>query len=223
MADVPDRDSKERTLARKLARLFRAFLGHVTELIDDTPDIAEIPQELFDELTQEEISTLLPFIERTAIESAERMIETIPLGVDWGLVNEGAVSWARDYTYDLVSGIDNTSRRLLQDKIASYYRDGLTIGDLNESLTSAFGPVRADMIASTEVTRASVQGEMQIVRELENQGVIMVAVWQTNNDEVVCPICGPLHGTRRGTEWIDPPPAHPRCRCWINHEFVDEA
>jgi len=46
-----------------------------------------------------------------------------------------------------------------------------------------------------------------------------VEVWQTRNDEIVCPICGPRHGKEEGDGWTkdDGPPAHPRCRCWTNH------
>jgi hypothetical protein len=76
------------------------------------------------------------------------------------------------------------------------------------------------MIAVTEVTRASVEGERAQVRELAAQGVVLVATWQTANDELVCPVCGPRNGRREGDGWDSPPPAHPRCRCWLNHEVV---
>lgn len=43
-------------------------------------------------------------------------------------------------------------------------------------------------------------------------------IWMTEEDARVCPICGPLHGSRRrvwGRIFPDGPPAHPRCRCEI--------
>jgi hypothetical protein len=77
------------------------------------------------------------------------------------------------------------------------------------------------MIAITEVTRAAAEGERATVREIAKEGIKMVEVWQTKNDEIVCTICGPRHGKKVGDGWSrnDGPPAHPRCRCWINHEF----
>jgi intein/homing endonuclease len=42
------------------------------------------------------------------------------------------------------------------------------------------------MIATTEVTRASVEGEREVAREVAEQGIEMVEVWQTSNDEMVC-------------------------------------
>jgi len=35
----------------------------------------------------------------------------------------------------------------------------------------------------------------------------------------VCPICGPKHN--REIKDGQYPPAHPRCRCWVNHEIPD--
>jgi ribosomal protein S2 len=91
---------------------------------------------------------------------------------------------------------------------------------LKDSLSSLFGPVRAEIIAITEVTRAAVEGERAMVAEVAKQGIQMVAVWNTNNDEIVCPICAPLNQKKQGEAWTFPPPAHPRCRCWLNHDFV---
>jgi hypothetical protein len=106
--------------------------------------------------------------------------------------------------------------------VSGFFEDQLTMGDLRNMLSQTFGPVRADMISATEVTRAAVQGELAFIEELRKEGVVLVARWQTNADELVCPICTPLNGT---LDWANlypsGPPAHVRCRCWINHEFEE--
>ena len=153
--------------------------------------------------------------------SAEQILNAQPIGVDWGIVNQNAASWARQSSFELVSRLTDTSRKLLQDSVARFFEEQMTIGDLRRLLTPTFGPVRASLIASTEVTRAAVQGEMDFVRLLGDQGAPMVAIWQTSADELVCPICSPRNQRRRGDGWTEPPPAHPRCRCWVNHEFVE--
>ena len=76
---------------------------------------------------------------------------------------------------------------------------------------------RARQLAVTEVTRAFAEGNMAAWRAA---GVIEKRRWNTNNDELVCPVCGPLAGQVRGLDdefgdGIPLPPAHPRCRCWI--------
>ena len=78
------------------------------------------------------------------------------------------------------------------------------------------------MIARTEVTRAAVEGERALVKEtndiVSQHGIDpMVPIWQTRNDEIVCPICGPKHNKEiKDGEY---PPAHPRCRCWVTHRL----
>jgi len=52
----------------------------------------------------------------------------------------------------------------------------------------------------------------------------VIKQWWTNNDDRVCPICGPLHEevvdidenfVSLGVEYQQPP-AHVFCRCWMN-------
>jgi SPP1 gp7 family putative phage head morphogenesis protein len=49
-----------------------------------------------------------------------------------------------------------------------------------------------------------------------------VMIWETANDERVCPVCGALHG-KREDDWngLRSPPAHPRCRCGVRLERID--
>ena len=199
-------------------------MARLLEYLGDPPRFENVPPEFWDEAGRELLQALSPFGERVYLDSARRMLETVSIGVDWGLVNQAAFDWAETYTYDLVRGINDTSRQALQRAVSSYYRDQLTQGDLRNRLSSIFGPVRAEMIARTEVTRAAVEGERATVREIEKEGIRMVEVWQTRNDEIVCPICGPRHGKREGDGWTknDGPPAHPRCRCWTIHEFATD-
>ena len=63
--------------------------------------------------------------------------------------------------------------------------------------------------------------EKFLEKELAAQGIEMIEVWNTNNDELVCDICEPLNQKEKGDGWdeSDGPPAHVRCRCWTNHEL----
>jgi SPP1 gp7 family putative phage head morphogenesis protein len=93
----------------------------------------------------------------------------------------------------------------------------MTMPDLIESLDSLYGPVRAEMIAVTETTRAAVQGQAALVDELNKEGIVMVATFLTSEDETVCPICAPLNGKQ--VDESEFPPLHPRCRCDIAYSF----
>jgi hypothetical protein len=183
----------------------------------DPPNLNNVPQSFWDDIGLELGQVVLPFEDRVYLEAAQRLMSESPVGVDWSLVNEAASNWSRNYGSQLIKDISATSQRATQEAVANYYEQGWTIGDLRKKLGSIYGPVRAEMIAVTEVTRAAAEGERGMVAELRNQGIEMVPVWQTNNDELVCPICGPKHN--KPIEDNEYPPAHPRCRCWVNHEL----
>lgn len=231
MADVEDRDGKEAELARKLARLFREELDQVMDLLGDPPNLDNIPESFWEGQGIDFSQQIRPFIEGVFLEQAGAVLEDIPIGVDWTLINERAAAWAAAYTFDLVKELNATSRERLQSAVSRYYREGLTIGELEDQLVATFGPVRAEMIAVTEVTRSAARGEDALVNELRGQGIDMETTWQTNVDELVCPKCGPLNGKiAAGRDavgepyWIHPNsgaeiriPAHPRCRCWENN------
>ena len=244
MPDLPNRSELERKFARQISRLFSSFTGHLMEILEDAGwQVTNIPPEVFANMTAQEIAVFAPFLNAVQLQTAAAMLETIPIGVDWALVNEGAANWARSYSTLLAGQIDATSRRAIastiRNSIAAFYEEGMTIGELTarlqadpalaklftkevrDSLGRVYGPRRAAMIARTELTRAAMQGEKLIADELAAQGIHMVAIWQTRNDELVCPICGPRHGKKKGDGWYNEEPAHPNCRCWINHELPE--
>jgi len=79
------------------------------------------------------------------------------------------------------------------------------------------------MIAITETTKAFAMAERIAGNELQKAypDVPVVKQWYTNQDDLVCDICGPLAGkevplTSLFAGDIEQPPAHVRCRCWMS-------
>ncbi|HZQ08613.1 MAG TPA: phage minor head protein [Anaerolineae bacterium] len=219
MPDFNNRTDWEDKLSRQLARLQQRELTRLIEALGEPPSLDNLHPEFWNEFSTTLRGELIPTLERIFLDGAEQTLGTTSIGVDWALINQAAAQWARSYGYDLVQDITTNTRTALQEKLPAYFEQGQTIGQLRESLQPLFGPVRAELIATTEVTRAAVQGELETARQISQAGVQMVAIWQTNNDDFVCPICAPLNQKRYGDGWTVPPPAHPRCRCWISHEF----
>ena len=216
--DVQDRDGKERRLGRIIGRLLAEQLTRLLEEVvedDDTVNFDSLPPDFWDTEVERFVRALSPEQQRIFLEQAEAMLAQTSIGVEWGQVNEQAVVWARNYTYDLVTGINGTNRSTLQRLIARSFEEPLTQGELRELLSGTYSPVRAEMIARTEVTRAAVEGERAFVRGLERQGVQLTPVHVTRADDIVCPICGPRNDQpiERDDQF---PPLHPRCRCWVN-------
>jgi SPP1 gp7 family putative phage head morphogenesis protein len=93
---------------------------------------------------------------------------------------------------------------------------------LTEKLAPRFGPVRAEMIGVTETTRIFHDGNVLAWRA---SGLVKGEKWQTSMDDLVCPICEPMHDreTALGEQFgdVEGPPAHVNCRCWV-HPVVQE-
>lgn len=216
----------EGIVGKEAAKLLRAQMGQILEYLGDPPNLNNVPPGFWDEWGREAQAAMSRHFRDIYLASAEEILNAQPIGVDWGLVNQNAINWAQGYSFDLVTGINETSQRAVADAVSAFFEEQQTIGDLRAALSQTFGPVRASLIADTEVTRAAVQGELAVVNELRLQGVQMIGIWQTNVDEAVCVLCGPLN--EKGPDiWMreapDGPPRHVRCRCWLNHEFVEVA
>ncbi len=132
--------------------------------------------------------------------------------IDFSLVNTNAADWAANYAAQLAKGITDTTRDMVQESLADWVGSGDPLPDLIDTLGPLFGPDRAELIAVTEATRAFAEGNRLAWQE---SGMVDGIRWMTTNDDLVCDICGPLDGVQMPLDSVDIPPAHPRCRCWI--------
>ena len=106
--------------------------------------------------------------------------------------------------------------------LKDWQHSGGTMGDLTAAVADIFGEARAQRIAVTEVTRAYVEGSRIAADEVIEQGIKMIEIWHTDNDDLVCELCGPLDGEPVGIAWDRGmgPPLHPNCRCWTTFEVA---
>lgn len=233
--DVVNRGDFEEMLAKALGGAFAKERRKLVELLGNPPRIENVPPEFWDDGGKNLRSAVEPILEKIYLSQAEAVIPTFTIGVDWALVNTGAIEWAQQYSFDLIRGLTDTTRLGVQTAIESFYQQPTTLQQLIDKLSPYFGPVRAEMIAITEVTRASVMGEDGVVNQIlkDNPGMERVDRWYTYADDRVCEICGPMHNItttkydeKNGSVWIHPEmgtdisiPAHPRCRCWKRTTF----
>lgn len=177
---------------------------------------------------RENVGPVRDALRRALIQAADlgvrigvRQLDTIGMGFDWTLANTAARDWANQYVGQLITGIEETTRAQVRQAVAAWVDNGDPLETLIRELEPTFGRARAELIASTEVTRAYSEGTTAAYRAA---GVIERMEWRTAADEVVCPICGALNRQQAalGERFTNPnngreyfPPAHPRCRCWI--------
>jgi SPP1 gp7 family putative phage head morphogenesis protein len=236
----PEREKKERLsrmiyrvlrkrFARQLERLrFRvqmAFPGRPTKAISDYINLDDILDDNPEDAN--ELIALITAAARGGIDLAKLQTR---LELDYGLTNVEAAVWARRYAFDLIKDIDTSTAEVIRSGVRNFIDNPeYTMKDLFELLEPEFGRARAERIATTEVTRAYAQGQQMAGDTLKEQfpDVKVVDTWFTNNDDLVCPLCGPLDGEERehgelfyaveDDQYEDGyPPRHPNCRCWIS-------
>ena len=216
MPELPGRSKYERDLTRLMARLLSAYAGRLLELLGDPPNLNNLPPDFWQNESEIMVAALRPFLEQVYLDAARAMMGTTVSAVDWALVNQAAVDWASSYTFNLIQGLFQTDIAALQRALAAYFQAPTTMGELTARILQIVAsPVRAEMIAVTEVTRAASEGEQAIAAGLAKQGINMIPYWNTNRDELVCPVCEPRNDQEITGGMF--PPAHPRCRCWVNY------
>jgi SPP1 gp7 family putative phage head morphogenesis protein len=159
------------------------------------------------------------------VKTAIAQFETVGYGFNWTLANEQARVWAEEHSLQLVEGLDTVTIRQTKQAIAQWIANGQPLSDLINELETTFGQSRAELIASTEVTRS--YAEANKISYI-NSGVVTKVQWRTAGPrngragERTCPICGELSNKIADVNVGWPgvvgsgfPPAHPRCRCWI--------
>lgn len=165
----------------------------------------------------------------TMLEGASNGLPLLPAAlrplVSWDVVNESALEFLRTYRSSILDTIDAVTEKQARTVIQEWSRSGATMDVLKNNLAPIFGTKRARSIAATEVTRMFAAGNQML---WESTGVIEAKVWQTARDEMVCPLCGPLHNQVVGLEsnFILSVPQlaqSPQMKAMLGDKFSDEA
>jgi len=209
----PELMPHERQLYRDLRRAFQ----QLRQVMLDGAD--EITAQMFNE-------TLYPAMRRN-IETIARLFADEMRAEIGVAVNVDALlaDWAEEAT-----------RRQVEELLYPYTRDyiaravaawrrmpGADRVELIQMIEPVVGAKRAETVAITAATEAATAGVRAYREGLRAEhNLEYVMIWETANDERVCPICGALHG-KREDEWggRSGPPAHPRCRCGVRLERVN--
>lgn len=235
----PGRQEKEQAEAdiqawveRYWRRQARRVREHLETYYPDRKALGDVPppddfyEDLFEDGEEEQrlIAQLIALLQDAARGGIALFGRQSLLQIDWTLTNTRAAEWARNYTYELVRGINETTREALQAQISAFVETpGMTLGDLYAGLP--FGQERAQQVAVTEVSRSYAAANQIAGEELKKEfpGVRVEKQWFVNEDDIQCEICGaladlpPVEINEKWTlndEEYENPPAHPRCRCW---------
>ena len=217
-APVTQRDKFERELRKRLGKAWDGELKELMKHVGDPPSLGNVPESYWNNGGKKLRQAIQPVLESIYIQQALGLTESLHLVIDWMLVNQQAVDWASRYAGNLITGITDTNKKILQDYIQKYYTDGWTLDDLVDKLSPLFGDQRARTIAITETTNAATQSELATINYMEGQyNTRYDGYWLTANDDRVCEYCGPRHD--KLVEDGEYPPAHVNCRCEVRWEL----
>lgn len=103
-----------------------------------------------------------------------------------------------------------------RDPAGAVTTDGGRGGMSQQQFETIYGRGRAERIAVTETTRMAEIAEKAAMGVLRASGVAIARMWQTAEDDRVCPTCAPLNDLPDHlwpSSFSDGPPAHVNCRC----------
>lgn len=235
MPELVNRKRWEAELRRAFVESGKRYRSKLIDYMRTPPNPNNIPATFWKTIGNDLRQKLEPILQGIYEESVAQMMAATTIPIEWTLGNAAAAAWAKQYSYTLVRQINTTTEARLQGIFSDFFTQrGKTVGDMRKliapevkDLTVRMGDgttrlltsaQRAKLIATTEVTRASVEGEKAVIAQIEDAGIEMVAIWETQQDAKVCPLCRPLQGKEQGDGWTDPPPAHPGCFCNLRYE-----
>lgn len=214
----------EERLTEIATRVLRERGDDVLAVIKNGGDWQAALDSVYAQMTADLTAEFGPQLAAGVLDSALAVMEAERVAVDVATLGSRAATFAEQYSFDLIKGIEETTRERLSSAMSAYFQDEtMDLKTLGQRVEWLFGGDRGQMIATTEATRASAQGQRVLVEELkdESPNANVAEFWQTSEDEIVCDTCGGLNGVAReeggyhhpdGTVY-DAPPAHPRCRC----------
>lgn len=155
------------------------------------------------------------------------------------IANANAEEWAKSRAAELVGmswedgklvvnpdaewSITESTREMIRTDVTTAIDSGMSNDELADLLMNnySFSPERAEMIARTETATADVQGNMELYREADDNGIKILKQWITAGDDLVSEDCA-MNGDSDPIELDDvfpsgasEPPEHPNCRCDI--------
>jgi hypothetical protein len=168
--DPGEDDAAERIITelerRSEAAILRAFRAQWQNLLPPNAETMEL-NELMSYINSRllESQPAVDAIARTLYDAAGAGVnmaldelERIGIGFDYTLVNTRAQEWARRYSGELITNINDTTKQAVQQAVERWYGNGEQLSALVDDLQPTFSKRRAKLIAQTETTRSAAEG-----------------------------------------------------------------
>lgn len=255
MPDLPTRNRHEEELALALAAMWGEQRRRLLLLLGNPPSVDHIPEKEWERIRKETQEALRGSLAIVYFLAVQNLKVRLPQFASHYILAQAAVEWATNRSATLAEEMTANTQQRLRESIErargfTAATQAEVAAEVRQSMGSILGPARAETVGVTETTGAITAGERRgidwvdehLAKEHQREAARAeaegrkppkrpektVAVWVTEADSKVCPICRPLNG-RRMDEWdnhVAPeiaqqlsqtggPPAHVNCRCWV--------
>lgn len=187
------------------------------EVIEE--DILEAFETAWDEKKDEFAEAYVAIASMAAISGGQRAIKLvrevyIEKHLSVKILNlikaEEITEWLREESGQRITAIKETTRKQIRECLANGFENNKGWQQLQVELIGIIAsPIRAEMIACTELSWAYSEYNLKIYRKA---GVQMVQ-WLVTNDFRCCDVCRAMNGQVFPINQCPALPKHPRCRC----------
>ena len=223
MSELRGRMSFEREFFQRMLAVNGKLRARLAQLLGNPPDWRRVPETFWVDVKRSIQEDALLAILLITASSAQQHGLDLP-GVQAPTYDDYArdprvVQYAQQRADELAQGFSDRTRQAVQQQADPFRQQApaeaaATPADIADSVLPNS---RIETLAITETTTARQGGANVAMAGREAPG----DTWRTELDASVCPICAPLHGTKRpvwSLKFPAGPPAHPRCRCEIVFE-----
>lgn len=221
-AEKKDFEMKARSLSQiesdirdAALRFLSDELSRILAIVRDEGGNAAVDPSFWEQEAALLYGLLRPYLQEAALLSAAEAfvaLQQAGMEISWDIVNENAIAWAEAHTREVVAQIIKTSMDGFVAEFGDWVRSGEPLDALVARLEKYYSPVRANMIAVTETTRAYASAQVELFKM---SGMVSGWQWIPAVDDLVCPIC--VEKGKGGPYKLDDehPPAHVNCRCAV--------
>lgn len=224
LAELANRASLESDFASRMARLSAEHKRELVRLLGNPPDQANVPEEFWRRVEEEDRKTLLALLLPIYIAAAEQH------GLLTALAQQQGQLWASARAGRVAAGlVQHTKNRLGtagRDWLQRLHNDEtVTRTEIEELGVSLLGPKRVEIITNTEVPIAQNEGGSAAV---QNLGVSVTGYWahsglrprgHCNAPIDPCTTCSPLEGLPQG-DWYGLLPGYAHTNCVLPGNLV---
>lgn len=243
MPDIEKRETKEAALAALLRRAFGKTRDRIIVALGNPPDVDNVPDSLWDELTNDVEDDLRRAIAIALLRGVRGMNDEYGDSLDFTLrpkdaavqAERFATRRARSTAADMVStfrdrvatatgvATERLDRRVAEARREERVLEPEDFEDIADELSDTVDEAivnQAKAAGRTETTVANTRGEMVYRDAAKKTGRLIMARWTNSPTSNVCPVCRGLNDLWEDEwpeEFRDGPGSdvHPNCNCFL--------